>query len=138
MSRRKPKKRESPVSFQLTPMIDMTFLLLIFFMVTARLTDEDTNQEIRLAEAPSAVEPVERTGRFVINVNADGAFLLGTAEISEAALKRRLEAEVQRDPDLRVYLRADRESIYQHTKVLNKIASEAGVAEAIYATLQSP
>ncbi|MCB1087890.1 MAG: biopolymer transporter ExbD, partial [Verrucomicrobiae bacterium] len=59
---RRRHSNSGEVSFQITPMIDMTFLLLIFFMVTSKLTDQQMNVPIALPVAISAVAPgkVER------------------------------------------------------------------------------
>ncbi|MFM7375449.1 MAG: ExbD/TolR family protein, partial [Chthoniobacterales bacterium] len=45
------------MGFQLAPMIDMTFLLLIFFMVTTKISKEQIKEEIKLPVASSAIIP---------------------------------------------------------------------------------
>ena len=57
---RRRKRPLDEVSFQITPMIDMTFLLLIFFMVTQKITEQQLNVPVKLPVAISAVAP-ERT-----------------------------------------------------------------------------
>ena len=49
------RRPEDNVGFQLAPMIDMTFLLLIFFMVTTKISKEQIKQEIKLPVASNAV-----------------------------------------------------------------------------------
>ena len=54
---RRHKRPLDEVSFQITPMIDMTFLLLIFFMVTQKITEQQLNVPVKLPVAVSAVPP---------------------------------------------------------------------------------
>ena len=74
---RRRHKAQDEVSFQLTPMIDMTFLLLIFDMVTQKITEQERSVPIRLPVAVTAATPekVERDvnhgGIWKINPLAD-------------------------------------------------------------------
>ena len=73
---RRRKRPLDEVSFQITPMIDMTFLLLIFFMVTQKITEQQLNVPVKLPVAVSAVAP-ERTEREVINIDGKGNYYIG-------------------------------------------------------------
>jgi biopolymer transport protein ExbD len=53
---RRRKAPQDEVGFNITPMIDMTFLLLIFFMVTTKITNEQVKKDIALPTA------ISRTG----------------------------------------------------------------------------
>ena len=81
------------VTFQMTPMIDMTFLLLIFFMVTTRLTEESRKREIRLPSAMSAVVPDNLKDRDTISIDGVGVYFVGDQQHSReqmaAYLKKR-------------------------------------------------
>ena len=67
MTQRRQRK-DDVVSFQITPMIDMTFLLLIFFMVTSKLSKEQVKIDISLPTASAARIPDDLSNRDVINV----------------------------------------------------------------------
>ena len=60
------------LSVDMSPMIDMVFLLLIFFIVTANLVvvKQDVRVEVPVADASSTQE--KKTGRIVINVYGEG------------------------------------------------------------------
>ncbi|MCB1065618.1 MAG: biopolymer transporter ExbD, partial [Verrucomicrobiae bacterium] len=64
---RRRQASSGEVSFQITPMIDMTFLLLIFFMVTSKLTDQQINVPVDLPVAVSAVAP-GKAERDIVNI----------------------------------------------------------------------
>ena len=55
--KRQARGKEEAVSFQITPMIDMTFLLLIFFMVTSKLSKEQVKMDVNLPTASAAKIP---------------------------------------------------------------------------------
>ena len=58
-------------AFQMAPMIDMVFLLLVFFMCASHMSTEQ-NAELDIPTATRAVVPKERPGRFTVNIKADG------------------------------------------------------------------
>jgi len=70
-------RTEDEVSFQLAPMIDMTFLLLIFFMVTSKLSKEQIKMDIRLPVASAAVLPKDLGNRDLLNIDAEGRYFIG-------------------------------------------------------------
>jgi len=59
--------------FQLTPMLDVVFLLLCFFVTTSVYSQWENEVEIQLPTADSSVEPNRLPGEIIINVAADGA-----------------------------------------------------------------
>ena len=63
-----PRVKEEP-TVDLTSLIDVVFLLLIFFMVTTRLTEENRRREIRLPTAMSSVLPENLKDRDTINID---------------------------------------------------------------------
>ena len=79
---RRRKKVLDEVSFQITPMIDMTFLLLIFFMVTQKITEQQLQVPVKLPVAVSAVPP-EKTERDVINIDREGQYYIGDQAASK-------------------------------------------------------
>ena len=64
------RRSDDEVGFQLAPMIDMTFLLLIFFMVTTKISKEQIKEEVKLPVASNAVIPDDVSNRDIISVDA--------------------------------------------------------------------
>lgn len=127
---------EENVSFQITPMIDMTFLLLIFFMVTTRLSEEQRRMEIRLPVASAAVKPADLSDRDIINIDAEGRFFVGERRLTREELETYLRARLRAHPPLRLYVRADRDMPYEQTRELMRMAAEAGALDVIFGTLR--
>jgi biopolymer transport protein ExbD len=129
------RRTEDEVTFQLTPMIDMTFLLLIFFMVTARLTDQKVSVPLELPLSENAADPDTQDNREVINIAADGTYYIGDQSASPGELKAYLVERFRNNPPLRIYVRADRTTPAKNTKRLVRMATEAGATHVIVGTL---
>ena len=132
---RSRKRTEEDVTFQLTPMIDMTFLLLIFFMVTARLTDQKVSVPLELPLSENAVDPDTQDNREVINIDGDGTYYIGEQQATAGEMKAYLVERFREHPPLRVYLRADRATRSEYTEKLVQMATEAGATTVIVGTL---
>jgi biopolymer transport protein ExbD len=123
---------------QLAPMIDMTFLLLIFFMVTTKITKEQRKMDIKLPIASAAKTAEDLSNRELINIDERGDYFGGTGMTQtkmtpkevEAYLKKRL----QEHPPLRVYVRADAKTEAAKIRELMRMCAKAGAIEVIFGT----
>ena len=77
-------------AINLTPMIDIVFLLIIFFMVGARFTEQERQYDIQLPTSTD-VQPLSgQPDALLINVRQDGSILLGGQPVSTAELEEGL------------------------------------------------
>ena len=93
----------------MTPMIDVVFLLLIFFLAATTFAREEVELDLRLPEAKSG-RPGTPTRQLVVNVFADGRLSVEGREVTLEALQQKLAAAAQRDKDQPVLVRGDREA----------------------------
>jgi biopolymer transport protein ExbD len=126
------KKRKEEVGFQLAPMIDMTFLLLVFFMVTTKITRDQMKMIIALPVAFAAKQPDDLSGRDIINVDAEGQIFAGERPLSSAQLKTYLKQRLIDVPPLRIYVRADANTDVKIIKQIMGACAEAGAIEVIF------
>lgn len=129
------KKKDTPVSFQITPMIDMTFLLLIFFMVTTTLSNEQVKMEIALPTAESAVTPEDLSNRDIINIDGAGEYFIANDQVTKDEMAAYLKMRFEKHPPLKIYLRADAETPAEKITEFMEMASEAGAINVIFGTL---
>ena len=132
------RRRFDDVSFQLAPMIDMTFLLLIFFMVTTRISKEQKKVDIKLPIASNAEIPPNQNDRDTISIDAAGTFFIGNNPATAAELKTYIKQRFIDYPPLRLYVRADANTPARKTKEIMKIAAEAGALNVIFGSHQKP
>ena len=128
------KRKDEVVSFQITPMIDMTFLLLIFFMVTSKLSKEQVKMDVSLPTASSAKIPDDLSDRDVINVDKEGNYYIANVMASGEQLKRHLQDRFKAAPPLKIYYRADKDTPYEVTERFMKLAAEAGARQVLFGT----
>lgn len=130
------RRRSSPeeVGFNITPMIDLTFLLLIFFMVTSKLSKEQKKMDIALPLAASAVRPEDLSNRDIINLDPQGVLHVGDHPLSDEQMREHLRARFRASPPLKIYLRADRETPGKRIREFMKLAGEAGAVSVIFGT----
>ncbi len=107
MSRRK-RSSDSPVSFQITPMIDMTFLLLVFFMITSTLTEQKVKKDIDLPNASASVLPEDPSRHDIINIDGNGDYFIGDDKVDKEGMKAYLKKRYEVRTPYVVYLRADK------------------------------
>ena len=133
---RLPKKSEDEVGFQLAPMIDMTFLLLIFFMVTTKISKEQIKVDIALPVASNALIPDDISNRDIISIDGSGDYWIGQKPVDKKELTEYLKQRFVDYPPLKIYVRADAATPGRKIKEFMRIASEAGAINVIFGTYQ--
>ena len=77
-------KSNRKYGFNMTPMIDVVFLLIIFFLVSSHLSRQESQLELELPTASTGQDDVDQeTPRLTINVQADGSMLLALSRPSK-------------------------------------------------------
>ena len=131
------RRSDDEMGFQLAPMIDMTFLLLIFFMVTTKISKEQIKEEIKLPVASNALIPPEVSNRDVISIDGQGRYFIGQTPADKKALAVHLKQRFENTPPLRLYIRADKNTPGKKIKEVMKMAADAGAIDVIFGSYQS-
>lgn len=122
----------------MAPMIDMVFLLLVFFMCVSSLAQADRLLvELDLPESSESTVPDDLSGRGTVSVRADGTVYMAAGEVTVAEVEERLRESLRTEPDLSVQLRADRETPFEEIRRVLSACAEAGAGEVIYSTYQT-
>ena len=125
-------------SINLTPLIDVVFLLLIFFMVTTTFIRE-TRLQVNLPEAEAETQSTQ-TERLEIVVSRDGSFTLNGRTLVNGKLEtllRGLKLESKGNLDLPVIIVADSEATHQSVVTAMDAIGQAGFARLSIATQRS-
>lgn len=93
----------------LTPLIDIVFLLLVFFLVATTFRSEEVEMDLRLPEATTGKQ-AERQRPIVINIRADGDVLVDGKVLPMQALEQKLRAAARRNKNQEVVIRGDTQS----------------------------
>lgn len=119
--------------FELTPMIDVVFLLIAFFMTLISFISSEL-VELELPEAEKATIPEEPGERQYISVDASGQIYFGAKEISEEALTNQLVTMKEQLPTLKVFLRADSSTPHRYVNRVMEATAKAGIFDLIFAS----
>ena len=125
-------------SINLTPLIDVVFLLLIFFMVTTTFIRE-TRLQVNLPEAEAETQSTQ-TERLEIVVSRDGSFTLNGQTLVNGkfeTLLRGLELESKGNLNLPVIIVADSEATHQSVVTAMDAIGQAGFTRLSIATQRS-
>lgn len=129
---RPPPIPEDSVSFNMAPMIDMVFQLLIFFMVESHFSTLQS-VELEIPTAVHAVVPRERPDRLVVNIRRDGSISSGGQEIANLEdLKTLVRSYQEIIPNLKIYLRADKDAPHRHVRSVMNAMGELGIEDFIF------
>ena len=130
--RRRPRKQSLPPQLMLSPMIDMIFLLLVFFIVSTMYMSEIKTIPIMLPVAQNS-ETVSKSN-FAVTVKKDGVLYLEDNKIEMKQLVANAAAESKRDAAFSVIIRADGEANYKTVIKLMDELKGAGVTRFGLAT----
>ena len=113
----RPRRRRTSIG--LTPLIDVVFILIVFFMLASSFFDW---RAIRL-EAPSQAGGGGMAGTLLVEVRRDGLRLTG-APVSPEELSDRIAARIARDPDQRILVKVgDGVSVQQVVTVVDRLSA---------------
>lgn len=119
-----PGRRRDDVNVDIAPLMDMVFILLIFFIVTATFTRE-TGVQIEKPKAESAAQLQQRN--ILIAITRQGTVHVNERQVEPAALQEILKQMLQKNPDREIVLMADQRSF---TGLLVKVMDAANLAGA--------
>lgn len=120
----------------MAPMIDMVFLLLVFFMCVSSLSQAGHRVELDLPESTASETPKDLSNRVILSIQKEGAMYVGGVKIEEGDLEARLGNLRERFPGLKLRIRADQVTEFSHVKKAMTAATKAGISDYIYGTVQ--
>lgn len=123
-------------SIQLAPMIDVVFLLLIFFIVLWNYARFETEIDISVPAASAGENPERTIGEIVVNVRKEGQIIIEGIEKTEEETLEIFNNIVAAYPDQALILRGDKEASFDHiVKILN-LCKKANIWNISFATSQ--
>ena len=123
------------VGFQVIPLIDIMFLCLIFFMVSAAVAKWEAKIGITVPTAVSGERNARQAGEIIINIDADGAIFVNNMEMSEERLEGVLREIAQEYKDQPVIIRADGQTRHERVIAVLDICRRVDIWNVAFATL---
>ncbi len=120
---------------QLAPLVDVLFLLVIFFAVTSHYAKNEQVMDISVPAADEGKEKESRNvGEIIINIKTQGEIIVNGQELSEDELLAKLKNIVAVYKDQAVILRGDEVADYKFVVNVLNICQKAGIWNIAFAT----
>lgn len=126
------------VGFQLTPLIDIMFLCMSFFMVATVVARWETKMGITVPTADTGVKANRQAGEIIINLDADGRITVNSVEMAPARLESLLAQVAREFQDQPVIIRADAMTRHERVIAVLDICRRVDIWNVAFATLPAP
>ncbi|MEZ6067053.1 MAG: biopolymer transporter ExbD [Planctomycetaceae bacterium] len=124
------RRREQGLRFNITPLIDIVFLLVIFFLVATHFVSNEAREPVSLPLASLTSEEPPALRRLVITVQADGTLLSGGRALPAAGVAELIAADAALGTtDYEVHIRADRTADFTQVEPILRACAQSGVTQ---------
>ena len=120
----------------LTPVIDVVFLLLIFFLVASRFDQQEREMNLKITEVVKA-QPMSAGNEVIVNITEKGKYIIVEKEHTEKEVEDYLAEWIKKNPHHKVLVRADAKSEVRYTQRLVALCKKLEI-ESRLAALQEP
>ena len=112
----------------LTPMIDVVFLLMSFFLVASKLEEADRYIDVVLPKASAARPLTSQVLEFIVNIDRNGSYFAGAKPVELAQLQGLLKQAVADNPQKqKVVVRADENTAHKFVVAAMNACVQAGI-----------
>ncbi len=126
----KIKKGNALGALSLTPLIDVVFLLLVFFLVATRFAQEDRELEVELPTASEARPLTEEPKELFVNIDKDGNYFVSGQRLAASEVEVALRQAVADNPvNQSVVIRADKRVPFDFVVTVMDLCNQAGVRD---------
>jgi len=123
-----PNNEDIEAPPNLMPLIDMVFLLLIFFLVASSLSQEEREQNLQLPRTSKTAQPMSAAPQqLIINILHDGAMKIAGRTIKPAELRDMLVATARDEPERRILIRADERCMFKYFAGVLDLSTDCGI-----------
>jgi len=114
-------------TLSLMPLLDVIFLLLIFFLVATRFAEEDREMEMPLPDASEAMPLTVAPKEVFINIDLEGRYFVQGKEVEAAELEQILLRAAANNPHQTAIIRANRNVPFQFVITAGNLCKRAVV-----------
>ena len=127
LRRRNHARREgAKANIDMNSLIDLTFLLLVVFIVTLPTLEQSVHIVLPVGKTESQKDD-QQPKNFSVSIDKQGKIFLGEEPVTQDILKERLTKAVQEDPESNVLIRGDVGAAYGDVYSIVKIAKDCNV-----------
>lgn len=131
----RPNREKEPLDVNITPLIDVVFLLLIFFMVTTTF-DRQSQLKVKLPEASASTEKIQSES-IILAIDEKGQYYINDKQLVNTTIKTLKQALIKtmsEDKDIPLILKADAKTPHQAVVTAMDAAAQVGLTRLSIAT----
>ena len=130
------RPRQPGIRFNITPLIDIVFLLIVFFLAATHLTQNEKLEAVELPEASqNESEPDEAPRRMIITITLDEKLHLRSNEILEELEAQLLSLDENKRQEMEIRIRGDRRIPYRIVEPVLISCARAGISNVKFLVL---
>jgi biopolymer transport protein ExbD len=133
MSKRKVKAEEEASAIDLTPMLDVVFIMLIFFIVTATFIKEPGIDVLK----PEATTAELKAASILVAINDNNEIWIAKEQVEERMVKLTLERLYQENPKGWLVIQPDKKASIEKVALIANAARKIGIEKVSVATEKS-
>ncbi len=107
------RRRRPELRFEVIPLIDVMFTLLIFFVIFSSVLATYQNNRGMKMRLPSAATVTSEKKFVTLTIDEDGAFFLDKEPIEVDQIRTEIATQMQGNPQLQVMINADQDVAYE-------------------------
>lgn len=131
-------RSQGDVSINMTPMIDVVFLLIIFFLVSSHLAKQEANVKLDLPLAKTGQDNLSDRPMVTLNILADGTWSVSGQWLSRERFRELIRERYQKENGiLRVKIRIDQSQPYQKLSEALKLLAEEKIGDIVFGVYES-
>ena len=120
----------------ISSMIDVMFILIIFFLVTTTFKEEEIDHMVNLPVDSKNQSLTQSSGNLIkINIRKSGAYVLMGKQVTEEQISDWMKDEVEKKPDIKVLIRSDQDAKHLYLANVMSICRHVGAVSYTHLTL---
>jgi biopolymer transport protein ExbD len=126
------------VSINLTPMIDVTFLLIIFFLVSSHLAKQEHFLPLQLPIATTGISDFSERSTLTIQIPPDGSYLINNSKLTLEQVQGMILGKMDQNGKnpIRLRIRTDKSAAYGSIAKLLKLCAVTGNSDIVFAVYE--
>ena len=129
---------QADASVSLTPLVDIIFLLIIFFLVSSTFEKSEQQLGVELPQTRASEEKVEQKDieSWAVLIDREGVLFIDETEVSEKAFEEKLRRNRSRRDKIQVIVKADKRVVYGKVAKALGLLGEFGFKRVSFRTLK--
>jgi biopolymer transport protein ExbD len=114
----------------LTPMIDVVFNLLIFFMVVSQFAQQERDLKVLLPDGSEAMPLTAKPREIFVNIDREGRYFVRSRQVTAQELSEILtQAALNNPASQSVVIRADKRAAWDYVGTAMRLCNQAGIRD---------